>query len=54
MFDIQELIETALSKQFDRERNRLAQPREWHPETYLEYHESRQELGEEYREYGGR
>lgn len=52
--DIQELIENALSVQIERERNKLAHPREFHPEKYMEIHESRQELGEEYREYGGR
>jgi len=50
----QKILENALNVQIERERNKIVKPREWHPETYLEFHESREELGIIHSDYGQR
>ena len=37
-------ILNALPMQIERERNKVVDPRKWHPETYYEIHENREEL----------
>jgi len=49
-----EKILNALPIQIERERNKVVDPREWHPDTYLEWHESRDELQMSYNEGYGR
>jgi hypothetical protein len=50
----QEILLHALPAQIERERNKVVDPRKWHPETYLEHHENRDELQMSYNEGYGR
>lgn len=40
----QQILNDALKSQIEREKSKVVKPREWHPETYMEWHENREEL----------
>ena len=50
----QQIIENALPQQVERERNKLAQPKQRSPWKYMEEHETAEELGIKHSDYGMR